>query len=237
LAQHLHSNCSLAHPDNASFIQAINVDPNHSDFTQAQTKQIGDVAPHHAAKLRNTSEQMAVNVHRGGPFYESAQQSEMLRRYYYLYPTKPHSEPLRRIMDNPNAFIGRLTKPPAAELATVLGPTFTLWVELVDSITEELGITEQEWNSLKPKYGWALILKVKKRRIVYLGPCAGYFRVSMILGDKAMAAAHATRLPKSIVKLMNEATRYSEGTGLYFTIKGRKDLPAIRKLAQIKLAN
>jgi hypothetical protein len=140
-------------------------------------------------------------------------------------------------MDNPNAFIGKLTKPTDTELAATLGPTLPLWTELVDSLTEELGITEQEWNSLKPKYGWALILKVKKRRIAYFSPCAGYFRTSMILGDRAMAVARATKLPKAAVKILDEAPHYAEGTGLCFTVKNGKDLPAIRKFAKIKLEN
>lgn len=140
-------------------------------------------------------------------------------------------------MDHPNAFIDKSKAPTAAELASALGPTAGLWNQLVEALTAELGITEQEWYSLKPKYGWTLLLKCKKRRIVYLGPCDGCFRVSMILGDKAMAAARATNLPKYVVKLLDEAPHYPEGTGLRFLVKNAKDLPAIRKLAQIKLAN
>jgi len=139
-------------------------------------------------------------------------------------------------MDAPNAFIGKTTMPTAAELSAVLGETTKLWAELIDSLAKEQGL-DQEWNSFKPKYGWTLLLKLKKRRIVYLGPCVGCFRASFILGDKAVAAARASNLPKRVLLLLDEAPRYPEGTGLRLLVKTARDLPAIRKLAQIKLAN
>lgn len=140
-------------------------------------------------------------------------------------------------MDHPNAFIGKTTEPTPAELAAALGQTHSLWLQLVESLLKEPGVTETEWNSLKPKYGWSLILKSKKRRIAYLGPCAGMFRVSFVLGDRAVAAAREGGLSKSVLKLLEEAPHYPEGTGLRFLVQNAKDLPAIHKLAKIKLAN
>ena len=140
-------------------------------------------------------------------------------------------------MDHPNAFIGQTTEPTTEELATALGSTFLLWNQLVDSLLHEPGVTEMEWNCLKPKWGWNLILKCKKRRIVYLGPCVGCFRASFILGDKAMAAARESNSSKKMLKVLEEAPHYPEGTGVRLLIRNAKDLPAISKLARIKLAN
>lgn len=140
-------------------------------------------------------------------------------------------------MDLPNAFIGTTLPPSTEELSAVLGSTTTAWDQIVDWFTENMDAASQEWNSFSPKYGWTLLLKVKKRRIVYLGPCDGCFRASFVLGDKAVAAAREAGLPKPIMKLLDEAPHYAEGTGLRLIVKTAKDLPAIRKLAQIKLAN
>jgi hypothetical protein len=101
----------------------------------------------------------------------------------------------------------------------------------------EQGVAVSEWNSYSPKAGWALRLKVKKRNIVYLAPCAGHFRVAFILGDKAVAAARQGNLAKSTLKLIDEAPRYPEGTGVRLMVKAAKDLAAIKKLALIKMAN
>ena len=139
-------------------------------------------------------------------------------------------------MENLNAFIGKTAQPTAKEVITALGSTAELWKQLVDWFAEQ-GVTVQEWNSYSPKAGWALRLKVKKRNIIYLAPCAGCFRIAFIFGDKAVAAAREGGLSKALLKLFDEAPRYPEGTGLRLVVKASKDLAAIRKLALIKLAN
>jgi hypothetical protein len=139
-------------------------------------------------------------------------------------------------METVNAFIGKTTRPTEAKVAVALGSTAALWKQLVSWMAEQ-GVGESEWKSSGAKYGWALRLKVKKRNIVYLGPCAGCFRVSFILGDRAVAAARKSDLAKSTLKILDEAPRYPEGTGVRLIVKATKDLAAIKKLALIKLAN
>jgi len=140
-------------------------------------------------------------------------------------------------MDIPNAFIGKTAHPTSEELTAALGSSAALWKEFLDWLAEEKGITDQEWNSTSPKYGWALRMKLKKRNIVYLGPCAGCFRVAFVLGDKAMAAARQSKLSKSVLKALDEAPHYAEGTGIRLMVHESKDLAPIRILAAIKLAN
>src|SRR5271157_4218504 len=139
-------------------------------------------------------------------------------------------------METVNAFIVKTKAPTEAEVAAALGATAGLWKQLVDWLAEQ-GAAIQEWNSYSPKYGWALRLKVKKRNIVYLGPCDGCFRVAFALGDKAVAAARKSDLPKNTLKIIDEAPRYAEGTGVRLIVKAEKDLGAIKKLALIKMAN
>jgi hypothetical protein len=139
-------------------------------------------------------------------------------------------------METPNAFIGKTTKPTEAEVAATLGSTAALWKQLVDWMAEQ-GAAIHEWNSYSPKAGWALKLKQKKRTIVYLGPCDGCFRVAFALGNRAVAAARKSDLAKSTLKIIDEAPRYAEGTGVRLMVKAAKDLAAIKKLALIKMAN
>jgi Protein of unknown function (DUF3788) len=139
-------------------------------------------------------------------------------------------------MDIPNAFIGKAALPTAGELASALGPAAIDWQELVDWLAEQ-DVVDQEWRSSGKKYGWSLRLKVKKRNIIYLSPCDGCFRVALIFGDKAVAAARQSDLAESTLKLLNEAPRYPEGTGLRLMVESSSDLVEIRKLALIKLAN
>jgi hypothetical protein len=134
---------------------------------------------------------------------------------------------------SPNAFIGRTKAPTDAELSAELGAARVLWDELL----AELALPTQEWNSYSPKAGWSMKVKLGKRTILYLSPCHNSFRVAFVLGAKAVEAARRSKLPKAVMKIIDDAPRYPEGTGVRLEITGPKDLAAVRKLAEVKLAN
>ena len=134
---------------------------------------------------------------------------------------------------SPNAFIGRTKAPTDAELSSELGAARVLWDELL----AELALPIQEWNSYSTKAGWSLKVKQGKRTILYLAPCHNSFRVAFVFGAKAVEAARQSKLPKRVMKIIDEAPRYPEGTGVRLEITARKDLAAVRKLAEVKLAN
>jgi hypothetical protein len=136
-----------------------------------------------------------------------------------------------------NAFIGTLEKPTEEELAATLGPTKVIWDRLVTDLACDHGVDVQEWSSYSPKAGWSLRLKRKKRTIVWLSPCRGCFRVMFILGDRAMEAARRSKLPQRVVRILDEAPRYPEGTGIRMNVKGQRDVGIVEKLAVIKLEN
>jgi hypothetical protein len=140
-------------------------------------------------------------------------------------------------MESPNAFIGKAEKPSAKEVAAALGASAKVWEQLVGWLAKEHGVSEEEWKSISPKYGWSLRLKLKKRTIVHLSPGKGSFRVAFVLGDRAVRAALQSDLPKNVVKLIEEAPRYAEGTGVRLEVKDGNNIAAIRKLAEVKLAN
>ena len=140
-------------------------------------------------------------------------------------------------MNDTNAFLGKTVEPTKREVETALGTAAPIWDELLHWLRDEQKLGEQEWTSYSPKYGWALRVKRKKRNIIYMAPGEGCFRVSFILGDKAVAVAHSSKLPKPVLKALDEAPRYPEGTGLRLVVSKEKDLAAIRALTLVKLAN
>lgn len=137
----------------------------------------------------------------------------------------------------PNAFIGKPQQPTDVDLAAALGPSKALWDQLLAFLADEHGIVTQEWKSYSLKTGWALRLKRGKRTILWLGPHAGCFTVLFILGDKALLAARQSGLSARTLRALEEAPRYPEGTGVRLLIKGPKDIPTVKKLTVIKLAN
>jgi hypothetical protein len=57
-----------------------------------------------------------------------------------------------------------------------------------------------------------------------------------VLGDKAVAAANASSLPKSVLEEINGAKRFAEGRGIRLKVTSRRDLVSVQTLAAIKLA-
>lgn len=140
-------------------------------------------------------------------------------------------------VDIPNAFVGKKEKPSPKDLADALGPAIAMWNQIIDRIGSELSVVDQEWKSYSPKYGWHLKLKLKKRNILYLSPCDRLVRVSLILGDRAMKAARECKLPAKLVKILDGAPHYPEGTGVVLMPKSSANVSSVIKLAAIKLAN
>ena len=139
-------------------------------------------------------------------------------------------------MEIHNAFAGHPVLPTAEEVDTALGVSAPLWHELVDWAHQH-GAAGEEWKCTSPKHGWSLRLQQKKRNIVYLSPCTGCIRVAFVLGDRAVEAAKAARLPKRVLDELDHAPRYPEGTGLRLVVTKHGDLAAIEKLAAIKMAH
>jgi len=52
-----------------------------------------------------------------------------------------------------------------------------------------------------------------------------------------MKAVRQIKLPQRVIKIIDEAPRYPEGTGIRFNMKGPKDIAIVKKLAAVKLEN
>lgn len=136
-----------------------------------------------------------------------------------------------------NAFIRSPHPPTARELTTTLGAAEKLWERLIADLTVAYEIDAQEWNSYSPKAGWSLRLKRKDRNIVYLSPGKSEFLASFALGDKAIAAAKQSKLPSSVIKLIDSAKRYAEGTAVRIEVRTAQDLATVKALAIAKRNN
>lgn len=134
-----------------------------------------------------------------------------------------------------NAFLGKTTRPSDSDLEKALGRAKPLWDQLVAELASEHDVTTREWKSYSAKYGWSLRLKRGKRTIVWLAPYAGFFQVLLIFGEKALTDMRQTALPARVLRVLDEAPKHPEGTGVRFQIKAAKDIAVVKKLAAIKL--
>jgi hypothetical protein len=138
-----------------------------------------------------------------------------------------------------NAFVGRTAKPADSDLAAALsaGKVLGRWNGLLADLERDLGIDVREWHSYSPKAGWALRLIRNKRTIAYLSPARGYFLASFALGAEAVKAARKSGLPGSVLKIIDEAKKYAEGTAVRIEVKTAADVEAAKTLASVKLKN
>ena len=88
LYEYLRGNCSLMHPGNSckcarktrAFIQGGFVDPQKLRFTAGYCRQVREVAEGRAEEWSDAHVRLASSVYRGHPFYEPAEQVEILRK-------------------------------------------------------------------------------------------------------------------------------------------------------------
>jgi len=140
-------------------------------------------------------------------------------------------------MEAKNAFIGRPDQPTLEEVDAVLGKAAPLWHSYLDWLSGEHGVDVLEWKSVSAKYGWGLRLRLKARTIVYLGPSRDCLLVSFVLGNRSVATAKATNLSKAVLKVIEDAPKYAEGTGVRLIVRKAADLVPVKILTQIKLDN
>jgi hypothetical protein len=128
-------------------------------------------------------------------------------------------------------------EPTNNDLFEVLGDAKAAWDCLKQSVVNMyLNVTE-EWKYYGKASGWTLILKLKKRTILYLFPCKEYFIVQFVYGEKAVEKAILSSLPENIMESIREAKPYAEGRSFRVEVKDMDDLESINELIIIKIDN
>ena len=136
-----------------------------------------------------------------------------------------------------NAFVGQAAAPTEEALKAALGSAKkALWDRLAGELATSFDLTA-EWTSYSRKAGWSMRLKSGKRNIVYFSPAKKAIRVSFALGAKAVQEARASKLPAAVIAALDAAPVYAEGTGLRWEITSAKDVPVVKTLTGIKIAN
>ena len=133
-----------------------------------------------------------------------------------------------------SAFDDKTRPPTDDQLRSVLGKAHGSWVKLLALVADRIEPVSEVW---KFSTGWSLRVLRKDRVILYMTPQQNQFLVSFALGEKAVGAAHASRLSASVLKAIDDAPRYGEGRGVRIPVRGGSQLTTLARLAQIKHEN
>lgn len=123
---------------------------------------------------------------------------------------------MQQLSLNPDAaFPDEKRKPAESDLKNILGRAYAPLGKVLDRFGAAHPEVASEWK-YSPRAGWHLICSRKQRRLFYLVPTRGNFRLSLILGGKAIAALQEGPFAREIPALLKEAKRYPEGTAFSF---------------------
>jgi hypothetical protein len=136
-----------------------------------------------------------------------------------------------------SAFADKSRKPAEEDLQKVMGRVFKHWSAIIERASRHYPPLQQDWGFAGTAWGWSLRLKQKKRTVMYLTPCKGYFMAGFALGEKAVRAAHEADLDESTLSLIDGAPRYAEGRGVRIEVRRKRDRDQVIRLAAIKMEN
>lgn len=119
------------------------------------------------------------------------------------------------VLDPAAAFPDEKRQPAESDLPGALGRAFAPLAKVLERLRSAHPDVAPEWK-FSPRAGWHLIYSRKQRRLFYLIPTRGNFRLSLILGGKAIAALQEGPVAREMPALLKEAKRYPEGTAFSF---------------------
>lgn len=134
-------------------------------------------------------------------------------------------------------FEDKTKEPGENELKMALGGTYPVWSEIKNFVHINYNGAIEEWKHSGKNYGWGFRLRDKKRVIIYLTPCEGYFKASLVLGAKATTQALSRNISNEIKTIIETAPVYAEGRGFRMDLKNTDYQDDIKTLILIKLEN
>lgn len=126
-------------------------------------------------------------------------------------------------------------KPESVDVIKALGNTGALWDSIKEFIIQNYSGSAEEWKFYGKSSGWTLLLKYKKRTVLYLFPGYTSFIVLFVFGEKAIQKAYESTLPHYILEKIEGAVPYLEGKSFQITVNNEQDIEYIKRLVDIKI--
>ncbi len=133
-----------------------------------------------------------------------------------------------------SAFGDKTRQPTDDELSRTVGRAYGAWRRLIALVEERIESVTEVWGYSGAASGWGLRVRHRERVLLYMTPKQDGFLVSFALGEKAVAAARAARLPKLVLETIDAAPRYAEGRGVRFDVRTLRQAASLADLAEIK---
>jgi hypothetical protein len=125
----------------------------------------------------------------------------------------------------------RDAKPPtASDVAALLGKVYPQF----KALTGRPGST-MEWRRYSKGGPWVVKVCDGGRTLFYMAPGSGQLEVTVVLGERAVAAALAGQVGKKLHQSIREAKSYVEGRPVRVLVSSKADVKAVEELVAVKL--
>lgn len=132
-------------------------------------------------------------------------------------------------------FDDKLTVPNESMLTKTLGASNLFFDSICLFVDERYGNFKMEWSYSGNQQGWVLSLFSGIRNVLFVIPYAGYFKVAVTLGDKAVEGVILSDLPYIIKDSFVNAPKYVEGRMVHVEVNSEVDLRNVMKLVVVKM--
>ena len=125
-----------------------------------------------------------------------------------------------------------VTRPPTPrELRALLGESYAAFKQL----TQRGSALTREWKRYSTKSPWVLKVSQGDRTLFYATPKVGSFEATVVLGERATAAALKGRVSKKLHSSIRAAKTYVEGRPVRVVVTDQADLASVEQLVAVKL--
>jgi hypothetical protein len=136
-----------------------------------------------------------------------------------------------------SAFGDKAVAPADDTVCAALGVAAPLWSTLWTAIAAAHAPIEREWVWGGKPHGWSLRLRQRKRAVLYMTPCAGFFRAAFAIGGKAADAAHDAGLGPHLLQVIEAAPRFAEGRAVRLEVRSEADIADVLTIAALKMSH
>lgn len=127
--------------------------------------------------------------------------------------------------------------PDDAGLSMHLKDSMRFWKKIDQDIQKAYPGAEGIWKFPTKAAGWTWTDHSGKRNILYRQPCDGYFRATIVLGERAAEQALSGSLPDGVKSAIKEAKQYMEGRSVPVDVRSGEDADAVMELLRFKMSN
>lgn len=131
-------------------------------------------------------------------------------------------------------FLKKDMPPDDAALSEAMAGCIPVWNTFLNTIKANYPGSTTEWKFYGAAWGWCLVVKSKKKALVYLTPAQNSFYASFIYSEKGRQEAKNSGLSTETLQIIESGKTNPAGHAFDFVISELDDLDLMMELLQIK---